>query len=108
MTLAIAASSAFVAPAMAGPRISDVELFRVSRCLGLAKAQALGAVDVTALQDFVKVQRRSRERFIVDRSITLEQTAERQAGSAKDDRKAALIAERDGACKAMIENPAGA
>jgi len=90
------------APALAAERISDGALLRASRCLGLAKAESLGAVDASALEAFVKVQRRGREPLIRDRANTAEQTARNQAAKAEGDAKASLIAERDGVCKSVV------
>jgi len=108
LALALAAACATAAPAFAAPaRISDSDLLRASRCLGLAKAQNLGAIDAKALADFVKAQRRGRDTMVRDRSDALEATALRDGSSGNPARKAALLAERDGACKALIENPTG-
>jgi hypothetical protein len=110
--LALTAAAVFavsaVAPAFAADRLSDGELVRASRCLGLAKAANLGPVDATALQSFVKAQRKGRDPLIQDRSDAAEQAAKSQAGKAKDDLKASLIAERDGACKTLVEGSGGA
>jgi hypothetical protein len=96
------------APVFAADRVSDSDLLRASRCLGLAKAANLGAVDVTALDAFIKAQRKGRDPGLRDRLDTTEKAARSQASSASGDRKAVLQAERDGACKALIENPTGA
>jgi len=102
--LAIAAvlAASATAPAFAADRISDSELVRASRCLGLAKAANLGASDATALQAFVKIQSRGRDPLVQQRVEGAEQAARSQAGKAKDALKASLIAERDGACKALV------
>ena len=109
LALALAASCLATVPALAAPaaRITDGDLLHASRCLGLAKAQGLGAVDATALSDFVKGQRRGRDPGVRERSDALEATAKREGSGADDARKAALVAERDGACKVLIENPTG-
>ena len=105
----LVASFALAAPAFAAPaRVSDSDLMRASRCLGLAKAANLGAVDATALTAFVKAQRIGRDPLVRDRSDAQEQTAKSMASKAKGDLQASLTAERDGVCKAMIENPTGA
>lgn len=108
MTLAGALVASVAAPAFAADRVSDGDLLRASRCLGLAKAANLGAVDATALQSFVKAQRKGRDPLVQDRSDAAEQAAKSLAGKAKDDLKASLIAERDGACKTLIDGSAGA
>jgi hypothetical protein len=96
------------APAFASTRVSDSELVRASRCLGLAKAANLGATDATALQAFVKTQGRSRDPLVQERAQSAERAAKSEAGRAKDDAKAALIAERDGVCKTLVGEGGGA
>jgi len=91
------------APAFAADRVSDSELVRASRCLGLAKAANLGTSDPTALQAFVKAQGRGRDPLVQDRADAAERAARFQAGKAKEALKASLIAERDGACKALVQ-----
>jgi hypothetical protein len=107
-TLILAASTAAPAFAATADRISDSDLVRASRCLGLAKAANLGVVDAAALEAFVKTQRRGRDPGLRDRLDGAEKTAKSQSSSASGERKASLQAERDGVCKALIENPTGA
>ncbi|HWW24858.1 MAG TPA: hypothetical protein VNZ85_03065 [Caulobacter sp.] len=103
LTIAAALALSAVAPAFAADRVSDSELVRASRCLGLAKATNLGSSDATALQAFVKAQGRGRDPLVQDRAEAAERSAKSQAGKAKDALKASLIAERDGACKTLVE-----
>ncbi|SFJ22316.1 hypothetical protein [Caulobacter sp. UNC279MFTsu5.1] len=103
LTLATVLAASAAAPAFAADRVSDSELVRASRCLGLAKAANLGPSDATALQAFVKTQGRGRDPLVQNRAENAEQAARSQAGKAKNNLKAALIAERDGVCKALVE-----
>ncbi|MBO9559001.1 MAG: hypothetical protein J7515_10500 [Caulobacter sp.] len=105
---AVALAASTVAPAFAADRISDSELVRASRCLGLAKASSLGEADATALQALVKTQSRGRDPLVQNRVASAERNASAQADKAKDDVKASLIAERDGACKALTSSSGGA
>ena len=107
--LALAAACVLAVPAFAAPaRVTDGDLLHASRCLGLAKAKGLGTVDAAALTAFVKTQRQGRDPVIRERSDAAEETARREGSSAKDARKAALVAERDGSCNTLIDNPTGA
>ena len=108
LTLVAMLAASAAAPAFAADRVSDGELVRASRCLGLTKAANLGASDATALQAFVKAQSKGRDPLVRDRAESAEQAAKSQAGKAKDDLKASLIAERDGACKTVIGASGGA
>jgi len=69
----------------------------------LAKAANLGVTDATALQAFVKTQGRSRDPLVQERVDAAERAAKSEAGKAKDTLQASLIAERDGACKALVQ-----
>jgi hypothetical protein len=108
LTIAAVFAASAAAPALAADRVSDSELVRAARCLGLAKAANLGASDASALQAFVKTQGRSRDPLVQERVDTAERAAKSQAGKAKDTLKASLIAERDGACKALVQAPSTA
>lgn len=108
LTAAAVIAASAVAPAFAADRLSDSELVHASRCLGLAKATNLGASDATALQALVKAQKRGRDPLVQDRAEAAERNATSQAGKAKDDMKASLIAERDGACKTLAGSSGGA
>lgn len=103
LTIAAALAASANVPAFAADRVSDSELVRAARCLGLAKAANLGVSDSSALQAFVKTQGRSRDPLVQDRADAAERAARSQAGKAKDNLKASLIAERDGACKALVQ-----
>ena len=113
LTLVAALVVLTAAPALAADRISDSELVRASRCLGLSKAANLGPVDATALQALVKAQGKGRDLVVQDRAEAAERSARTEAGRAKGPQKDALVAERDGACKTMVTTasvaiPAGA
>jgi hypothetical protein len=108
LSLAAVLALSAVAPAFAADRITDGQLIRASRCLGLATSENLGPYDATALQALVKTESRSRESLIRDRANTAQQKASSQARKAKDELKASLIAERDGVCKALVDASAGA
>ena len=108
LTAAAMLVASAAAPAFAADRVSDGELVHASRCLGLTKAENLGPSDATALQAFVKTQSRGRDPLVQNRVESAERAAKSQAGKAKDDLKASLIAERDGACKAVVGAAAGA
>jgi len=105
-TLLIAAAlmtavSATAVAAQPAARLSDAQFVKASRCKGLAKSEALGAVDTSALDAVLKDNRRGRADHIVDKANTATDMAQSEARRAGDERKAELIAERDGACQAF-------
>ena len=71
---------------------------RTEKCRGLIGSKALGEIDTTSIDAFIKDQSRGRVSYIVDRGESARADAEREARKAGPDAKAKLIAERDGAC----------
>lgn len=109
IVLAGAALSAAAAPAYAqAARWSDGEYLKANRCLGLAEAKELGAVDATALVARIKTQSPGRDPYLRDRGDAMRQDARRLGKTVSEAQKAKLLAERDGACKAYLETAVAA
>ena len=101
--IVLAATAATATAAMAETsRWSDGEYIKAARCRGIAGSQALGVVDTSALDALLKAQSRGRAPHIVEKADTSRADAERVAKRAGAERKAALIAERDGSCRAYM------
>lgn len=102
-TLAMAAMAASVAPAFAADnRWTDGQYLQANRCLALAESSALGAVDAGDLAAQIKFQAFGRGSSITDRGMSLRAEAARQGKTKDEERKAKLLAERDGVCKAYL------
>jgi hypothetical protein len=95
------AATATAAAAQPTARLSDAQFVKAARCKGLAKSEALGAVDTSALDAVIKANKRARADFVVDRAMNAQNDAQSEAARADDARKAELIAERNGACAAF-------
>lgn len=98
MTAAVLAATAATAAQAAAPRLTDASYLQAERCRGLIGSKALGEIDTTSIDAFIKDQSRGRVSYIVDRGESARADAEREARKAGPDAKAKLIAERDGAC----------
>ncbi|MBI1683681.1 hypothetical protein [Caulobacter hibisci] len=102
--LAAASLAAVAAPALAADRLNDAQFVRANRCLGLTEAKALGEADTAALKSLIKIQRQGRHISTDERADNARTDAKRQATRAEGDAKAALIDERDGACKSLTQS----
>jgi hypothetical protein len=69
------------------------------RCRALIASPALGGSDTGAIDAVLKAEGRSRVSAVYDRVDEVQSDAAREARRATGDRKASLIAERDGACQ---------
>jgi hypothetical protein len=100
-----AACAATLAPlATAAPtRITDVDFIAANHCLGLESSRQLGTPEAAAaLKQFVKAQSWGRDPFIYDRADQARDDALSDAGRGGIDRKARLVAERDGVCQTFL------
>jgi hypothetical protein len=103
----IAASLSAVAlagAASARPQLSDAQYLSAARCQALMSSSALGKVDTTAIDQVLKSQASYRMPAVTDRADEVRQDAKRAASHAGPSEKAALIAERDGACAATTHD----
>jgi hypothetical protein len=87
------------ASAQSVARLSDAQFVKAARCKGLAKSEALGAVETASFDAVIKANKRGRADFIVEKAMTAQDLALSEANRADDARKAELIAERNGACQ---------
>jgi hypothetical protein len=100
-TLAVAslvASLSLSGVALAAPtHLTDGQYLAAARCEGLMSSSALGKEDVSSIEAVLKSQSAGPD--LADRAEDARMTAERQAGHAGPQAKAALVAERDGVCQ---------
>lgn len=98
ITLSLAAAG-LAGAAMASDRVPDTEYLKAARCAGLLKSAHLGQPDGAAVEAFLKSQRRGRNPAVVDMGDKKTQDARSEAARAGAEKKAKLLAERDGACR---------
>jgi hypothetical protein len=98
--LASAAAPAFAAGA--ADRWTDGQYFQANRCLALAQSNALGETSAGDLAAQIKSQGFGRGSNVTDRGVSLQAEAARQSKTKDEERKAKLVAERDGVCKSFL------
>jgi hypothetical protein len=106
-TCLIAASLSAVAlagAASAHPQLSDAQYLSAARCQALMSSSALGKVDTSMIDGVLKTQANYRTPAVTDRADEVRQDTLRAAAHAGPNGKAALIAERDGACATMTHD----
>jgi hypothetical protein len=102
-TLAAAALVSTAAPAFAAnERWTDGQYLQANRCLALGQSAALGEASTGDLAAQIKSQAFGRGSNITDRGVSLRAEATRQAKTTDEERKAKLLAERDGVCKSFL------
>jgi hypothetical protein len=99
----IAAALAAATAGVAAPaRLSDVQYLKAARCEALITSPALGGGDGAAIKALLKSQRQGRADYISEKADEVRAEADHQARRAGEEQKATLIAERDGACRALL------
>lgn len=88
--------------AQAATNISNFQFLEAARCRGLAASEGLGKVDTAAIDAFLREQGESREGVVRASASKKISGAQREADQAQGDKKAKLLAERDGVCAAWI------
>jgi hypothetical protein len=100
-TLIAAAALAATTAAVASPtQMTDAQYLSAVRCQALMSSPALGKGDTAAIDAVVKAQQAGRVEAVYDRAEDVRSDAMRQARHADATGRAALIAERNGACQA--------
>jgi hypothetical protein len=97
-------SAALAGAAAARPQLTDAQYLSAARCQALMSSPALGKVDTTTIDRVLKTQAAYRMPAVEDRADEVRQDARRAASHAGPSEKAALIAERDGACAATTHD----
>lgn len=101
-TLAATIMATAAAPAFASDRWTDGQYLQANRCLALAQSATLGELPAGDLAAQIKSQSFGRGSSITDRGVSLQAEAARQGKTKDSERKAKLLAERDGVCKTFL------
>ena len=94
------AFAAFAGVAQAG--VSNLNYLEAARCRGLAASENLGKLDTTALDAFLRDEGSARDLAVRTSAINRMQSALKEANAADGEKKAKLLAQREGACAAYI------
>ena len=108
-SLIVAAAGVTVAAsAMAGTeRLTDSQYLAAARCDGLYNSPALGKVDASGMDKVFKTETNYRDPAIVDRGESVRDNAKHEARDGSAASRAALTAERDGACQTYASSGVG-
>ncbi|MBO9545419.1 hypothetical protein [Caulobacter sp.] len=101
LIIATAAIASFASVANASP-VTNLQFLEAARCRGLAGSENLGKLDTAALDTFLRAEGGSRELAIRVSAQKKIQAAAKEADGADGEKKAKLLAERDGACAAYM------
>ncbi len=104
LALGVAALSATAAIAQPA-RLSDAQYIAAARCEGLMQSTALGRQDTSAVDKVLKAQSGARDYVVFDRADDAREAALQAARHSGVYGKAALVAERDGVCRALVGAP---
>ena len=99
----VAAVALFAAgAAQAATGVSNLQFLEAARCRGLAASETLGKVDTSAIDAFLRQEGSSRELPVRASASKKIVGAQKEADKAEGDKKAKLLAERDGVCAVWI------
>ena len=102
--IAVAALAATTGAMAAPSQMSDAQYLGAVRCQALMSSQVLGKSDTAGIDAVVKAQSAARISAIFDRADDVRSNARRQASHADASERAALMAERNGACQTWASN----
>jgi hypothetical protein len=88
--------------ATAAPRMTDTQYVAADRCAALMSSPNLGATDSHDMDTLVKDQERGRTEIAYEAAQEAHDNAALQASKAGPYEKTKLLAERDGACRALL------
>lgn len=93
----LAAASAAVAQPL---HVNDIHYIVAARCQGLITSDELGpAPNPTGINRFMDIESGGRTSLALDQANDARERAKREAATADPDRRAQLVAERDGPCR---------
>jgi hypothetical protein len=106
MRTVIAAISVFAALAAgtaASARMTDAQFLEANRCRALIASSDLGAQDTQAVDRKLHEESAGRNPAVADMADSAREHAQQEAHHPNDVVKARLLAERDGACRALLQ-----
>ena len=101
LIIATVAAASLAGAAHAGP-VTNLQFLEAARCRGLAGSENLGKLDTTALDTFLRTEGSARDLAVRTSAQNKIKAAQKEADAADGDKKAKLLAEREGACGAYM------
>lgn len=100
LIIATAAIASFAGVAHAG--VSDRQYLEVARCRALAVSDNLGKLDTAAIDELLRNEGSTRTLAVKTSAMNKMTSAAKDAAAADGEKKAKLLAEREGACGAYL------
>lgn len=101
LIIATVAIASLASAAHAGS-VSNLQFLEAARCRGLAGSENLGKLDTAALDTFLRTEGSARDLAVLTSAQNKIQSAQKEADGADSEKKAKLIAEREGRCATYI------
>ncbi len=101
-TLIIATLAAASLAGVAHAGVSDFQFLEAARCRGLAASESLGKLDTASIDAFLREEGASRTLAVKTSANRKMTDAAKVAASAEGDKKAKLLAEREGGCASYL------
>jgi len=100
LIIAAVAFGSLAGVAQAG--VSNLSYLEAARCRGLAASENLGKLDTAALDAFLRTEGASRDLAVRTSAIKKIEAAQKEADGAEGEKKAKLLAQREGGCGAYL------
>lgn len=101
LIIATVAAASLASAAHAGS-VTNLQFLEAARCRGLAASDNLGKLDTTALDAFLRNEGVARDLDVRISAQKKLQAAGKEADGADSEKKAKLLAEREGVCAAYM------
>ncbi len=101
LIIATLAAASLAGAAHAGS-VTNLQFLDAARCRGLAGSENLGKLDTAALDTFLRTEGSARDLAVRTSAKNKIEAARKEADAAEGDKKAKLIAQRDGDCAVYI------
>jgi hypothetical protein len=101
-TLIIATLAVTSLAGVAHAGVSDFQFLEAARCRGLAVSEGLGKLDTTSIDTFLRDEAATRTLAVKASATRKMSEATKVADSADGDKKAKLLAEREGGCAVYL------
>ena len=100
LIIAAAAFASLAGVAQAG--VSNFQYLEAARCRGLAASENLGKLDTAAIDEFLRNEGATRTLAVKTSAMNKMSEAAKDAAAADGEKKAKLLAEREGQCGAYL------
>ncbi len=101
LIIATVAAASLAGVAHAGS-VTNLQFLSAARCRGLASSENLGKLDTASLDAFLRTEGSARDLAVRTSAKNKIEAARKEADAADGEKRAKLLAERDGSCGAYM------